>query len=78
MLTCLLPPLLVAMATSGGGNSSRREPVKVTGIPFDIENPLDLAGGGLDGPHQALYDQANSSLDTFFYYILKTRLSVYR
>jgi hypothetical protein len=54
------------MATSGGGSSSRREPVKVTGIPFDIENPLDLAGGGLGGPHQALYDQANSSLDTFF------------
>ena len=24
------------------------------------------AGGGLGGPHQALYDQANSSLDTFF------------
>eukprot|EP01051_Picozoa_sp_SAG22_P021044 SAG22_NODE_4488_length_1253_cov_8.480069_2_plen_131_part_00 len=30
MLTCLLPPLLVAMATGGG-------------IPFDIENPPDLA-----------------------------------
>eukprot|EP01051_Picozoa_sp_SAG22_P015011 SAG22_NODE_1906_length_3335_cov_1.833127_3_plen_116_part_00 len=42
------------------------QPVKVTGIPFDIENPPDLAGSGLGGPHQALYDQANFSRDTFF------------